>query len=133
MIINKLHEDTTFPSTYMAEHNGRPKIKTEMRGAIISMNRLLYAVWHAARTGTIDGSSLVLPSEYKVTKKVAAQLSYTGIEISDGKMYANEYQGMFRALKTLTLRLSDFAPPWGKFTEGLTAENMSEASVYTDG
>ena len=125
LLVTQLHEDTTFPNTYIAEHNGRPKLKSEMRNAMKSINHLFYTVWYAACTGTVDGSDLILSSEYEIKKKYAALLDYLGIVISDGRMHANDYHGMFRALKQLSLRSDGFTPPWGKFAEG--------ASVYANG
>lgn len=129
LMVSQLHEDTEFRNTYFAVNNGGPKLKDEMRKAITAMNNFLRVLWEAVFAGVCIGNTLMLPDDYKITKKQAELLGYTGVEMKNNHLYADNYSGMFFALRQLTMQTDGFAPPW-KYRE---ATYSPELSVYANG
>jgi hypothetical protein len=129
LMLKQLHEDTDFRNTYIAEQNGRPKLKDEMRKAITAMNNFLRVVWEATLAGVCYDNALLLPDDYIISKKYVELLRHTGIEMINNRLCANEYCGMFSALWQLTMQTDGFTPPW-KYRESIFSP---ELSVYANG
>jgi hypothetical protein len=131
LLIKQLHDDCDLPGifgTYSTLQNGA-KIKTALRKAIAAMNSLLQFVWETTLVSECNDNLLVLPEDYIISKKYMTLLNYTGIEIIDNCLIANDYSGMFSALKELTKHTDGFAPPWNYRNEPYS----HQLSIYANG
>jgi hypothetical protein len=116
LLIKQLHEDCDLPGifgTYSTIKNG-DKIKTALRKAITALNSLLQFVWESTIVGecNYNEKSLILPEDYKIAKKYITLIGFTGIAVVGNSLVAEDYAGMFSALKELTKQMDDFVPTW---------------------
>jgi|GEM_PF-6111680 hypothetical protein len=119
-LIKQLHENCDLPGifgTYSTLENGA-KIKAALRKAIAAMNSLLQFVWESTLAGKCNDGSLTLPENYKIPKKYITLLGHTGITVADNSLIANDYAGMFSALKELTKQTDDFVSTWSHHANG---------------
>ena len=114
LLIKQLHEDCDLPGvfgTYSMLENG-VKIKTTLRKAMTALNSFLQFVWESTLAGECNDDSLTLPENYKIPPKYITLLGHTGITIVDYSLIADDYAGIFSALKELTKQMDDVVPTW---------------------
>lgn len=131
LLIKQLHDDCDLPGifdTYSSFENGA-KIKTALRKAITAINSLLQFVWETALISECNEMSLTLSDNCKITKKYATLLGHTGITVTDSCLIADDYRGMFSALKELTKQTDGFTPTWNYRDQAYTPK----LSIYTNG
>ena len=76
------------------------------------MNNFLQFVWESTLAGECNDDSLTLPENYKIPPKYRTLLGHTGITVVENSLIADDYAGMFSALKELTKQIDDLVPTW---------------------